>query len=150
MCVCVCVSVCVCVCVHVCVCVCVFVYVYMCVCVYVFMFVYVCVCVCMCVHVCVCVCVCVLWFGYTFFFGPLSTFVYSTIYLEVPQYSERERERDCVCVNIMLQGVYMMLLGIYGSFHFMEFSYRRLRSLSTGAYRSNSGGMGAKKRAGAY
>ena len=26
----------------------------------------------------------------------------------------------------------------------------RLRSLSTGAYRSNSGGMGAKKRAGAY
>ena len=28
--------------------------------------------------------------------------------------------------------------------------YRRLRSLSTGAYRSNSGGRGAKKRAGAY
>ena len=28
--------------------------------------------------------------------------------------------------------------------------YRRLRSLSTGAYRSNSGGMGAKKRARAY
>ena len=28
--------------------------------------------------------------------------------------------------------------------------YRRLRSLSTGVYRSNSGGMGAKKRAGGY
>ena len=28
--------------------------------------------------------------------------------------------------------------------------YHRLRSISTGAYRSNSGGMGAKKRAGAY
>ena len=28
--------------------------------------------------------------------------------------------------------------------------YRRLRSLSTGAYRSNSGDTGAKKRAGAY
>ena len=34
--------------------------------------------------------------------------------------------------------------------HFRLCSYRRLRSLSTGAYRSNSGGMGAKKRAGAY
>ena len=31
-----------------------------------------------------------------------------------------------------------------------ELHYRRLRSLSTGAYWSNSGSMGAKKRAGAY
>ena len=36
--------------------------------------------------------------------------------------------------------------------YFMQLQrvYRRLRSLSTGAYRSNSGGMGAKKRTGAY
>ena len=54
-------------------------------------------------------------------------------------WSERRGEGVCVCTwsERRGEGVYVLL-------------YRRHRFISTCAYRSNSGDMGAKKRAGAY